>query len=251
MANFFEQFFTPTSAAYRDEAAAETRKIQSYGDAMQRYRDFLAGEEKQGISKAIEVLGRTGQLNATSLAKAVAMLGQTKMIQLSEAQMQADAAREAARLRREQLGDYAETALVGDIAGSVMKVGSIALGAYAAGAPLAAAAVAAQPALGIAGQAAKPGMSAGMKLGLSGLADALGQTGGSYLGLAKEQIAEPGVAQMKQQNEWLRKAYLMALGYDPEDPFGLKKPKPVPRVQAGQPLGTQSQGTTDVYPFGD
>lgn len=192
MANFLESFLLPTATQYRTQAEAEGRKIQSFGEAMQRLRGFLNNEEKQGIANAIEVLARRGQLNSNSLAQVVAALGQKKLAVLGEAQMTADAAREAARQQQKLLGDYAKTAMVGDIAKLGMQAGSIALGGWAAGAPLA-----------VAGQAAQKGaMTAGQKMALSGVASALSGNAG-YLDLAKQQIAEPGIAaRAKEDREW-------------------------------------------------
>ena len=192
MPNVIESLLLPTSTAYRTQAAAETRKIQGYGEAMQSLRDFYDHEERTGIADAIDVLARRGQLNNNSIAKVVAALGQRKLSKLGDAQMQADSARIAARQQVALLGDYAKQATVADVANLGMKVGSMALGTYATSAPL-----------NVAGQAAvKGGLSGTAKMNLAGLVSGLGGDKG-YLNLAAQQAGQPAEdARLKAQKDW-------------------------------------------------
>jgi hypothetical protein len=228
MPNFLESFLAPNYAQYRAEQDAERRGIASSGASMQRFRNYLDMEERQGISHAISYLGRTGQLSNTALSQSVAALGQAKLMQLGSAQMQADSAREAARLRYAQLGDYAKTALVGDIANDVVKAGSMAVSGYLAATPMAQAAVKANPTLGIAAQAAKPGMQPGHKFLLAGLADAFGNTGGANLGLVKEEQAQGQAEQSRNQAAFDKAAMWQILGFDPSKMFGVGAGGPEP-----------------------
>lgn len=124
---WFRDLMLPQSSQLYHQASSIGTAMKEYDTAYAALRNFVNQGRQQAIDRSYDELARTGQLNSTSIAKAVGIINMNAEQELTNARAMAEMERASARARKAELGQMAKSATVSDV---------VNLGKQAAGAAL-------------------------------------------------------------------------------------------------------------------
>lgn len=105
---------TPQADYLYRQASSVDEALKQYDVAYAALRNHINQGRQAAIDRSYDELARTGNLNSTSIAKAVGLINMNAEQELANARAMAEMERASARARKAELGEMAKAATVSD-----------------------------------------------------------------------------------------------------------------------------------------